>query len=460
MNKSWQDFFCLYAIRGRRRSADYFRTRKGLAIMKNLTIEKVIGREIIDSRGNPTVEAEVYLADGTIGRGTAPSGASTGEFEALELRDNDKERFGGKGVTKAVANINTVINEALKGKDASDIYAVDAAMKAADGTKDKSNLGANAILAVSIASCRAAATALEIPLYRFLGGVNANRLPVPMMNIVNGGCHALSSGLDVQEFMIMPVGAPSFKECLRWCAEVFHALASILKERGLATSVGDEGGFAPALKSDEEAIETILEAVKKAGYEPGSDFMIAMDAASSEWKTGTVGEYKLPKAGTVYTSGQLINHWKALVEKYPIISIEDALDEEDWEGWKKLTAELGDKVQLVGDDLFVTNTERLSKGIELGCGNSILIKLNQIGSVSETLEAIKMAHNAGYTAVTSHRSGETEDTTIADLAVALNTCQIKTGAPSRSERVAKYNQLLRIEEELGANTVYGYKRIK
>ena len=458
MNKSWQDFFCLYAIRGRRRSADYFRTRKGLAIMKNLTIEKVIGREIIDSRGNPTVEAEVYLADGTIGRGTAPSGASTGEFEALELRDNDKERFGGKGVTKAVANINTVINEALKGKDASDIYAVDAAMKAADGTKDKSNLGANAILAVSIASCRAAATALEIPLYRFLGGVNANRLPVPMMNIVNGGCHALSSGLDVQEFMIMPVGAPSFKECLRWCAEVFHALASILKERGLATSVGDEGGFAPALKSDEEAIETILEAVKKAGYEPGSDFMIAMDAASSEWKTGTVGEYKLPKAGTVYTSGQLINHWKALVEKYPIISIEDALDEEDWEGWKKLTAELGDKVQLVGDDLFVTNTERLSKGIELGCGNSILIKLNQIGSVSETLEAIKMAHNAGYTAVTSHRSGETEDTTIADLAVALNTCQIKTGAPSRSERVAKYNQLLRIEEELGAAAVYPQKK--
>ena len=405
--------------------------------MKNLTIEKVIGREIIDSRGNPTVEAEVYLADGTIGRGTAPSGASTGEFEALELRDNDKERFGGKGVTKAVANINTVINEALKGKDASDIYAVDAAMKAADGTKDKSNLGANAILAVSIASCRAAATALEIPLYRFLGGVNANRLPVPMMNIVNGGCHALSSGLDVQEFMIMPVGAPSFKECLRWCAEVFHALASILKERGLATSVGDEGGFAPALKSDEEAIETILEAVKKAGYEPGSDFMIAMDAASSEWKTGTVGEYKLPKAGTVYTSGQLINHWKALVEKYPIISIEDALDEEDWEGWKKLTAELGDKVQLVGDDLFVTNTERLSKGIELGCGNSILIKLNQIGSVSETLEAIKMAHNAGYTAVTSHRSGETEDTTIADLAVALNTCQIKTGAPEPKRACCK-----------------------
>ena len=419
--------------------------------MDYLEIEKVIGREIIDSRGNPTVEAEVHLADGTVGFGAAPSGASTGEFEALELRDGDKARFGGKGVSKAVENINTIINDALQGMDASDVYAVDKAMIQADGTKDKSKLGANAILAVSIASARAAATSLDIPLYRFLGGVNGNRLPVPMMNIVNGGCHALSSGLDVQEFMIMPVGAPSFKECLRWCAEVFHALAGILKERGLATSVGDEGGFAPALKSDEEAIETILEAVKKAGYEPGKDFKIAMDAASSEWKTGKVGEYKLPKAGTVYTSEQLIEHWKSLVEKYPIISIEDALDEE---GWKKLTAELGDKVQLVGDDLFVTNTERLAKGIELGCGNSILIKLNQIGSVSETLEAIKMAHKAGYTAIASHRSGETEDTTIADLAVALNTCQIKTGAPSRSERVAKYNQLLRIEEELGASAVY------
>ena len=334
--------------------------------------------------------------------------------------------------------------------DASDVYAVDKAMIQADGTKDKSKLGANAILAVSIASARAAATSLDIPLYRFLGGVNGNRLPVPMMNIVNGGCHALSSGLDVQEFMIMPVGAPSFKECLRWCAEVFHALAGILKERGLATSVGDEGGFAPALKSDEEAIETILEAVKKAGYEPGKDFKIAMDAASSEWKTGKVGEYKLPKAGTVYTSEQLIEHWKSLVEKYPIISIEDALDEEDWEGWKKLTAELGDKVQLVGVRMDLL----LAIRIELGCGNSILIKLNQIGSVSETLEAIKMAHKAGYTAIASHRSGETEDTTIADLAVALNTCQIKTGAPSRSERVAKYNQLLRIEEELGASAVY------
>ena len=422
--------------------------------MTYLEIEKVVGREILDSRGNPTVEAEVHLIDGTVGRGTAPSGASTGEFEALELRDGDKERYLGKGVTKAVANINTTINDVLAGMDASDIYAIDAAMIKADGTKGKTKLGANAILAVSIACCRAAGTALEIPLYRFLGGISGNKLPVPMMNIVNGGCHALSSGLDVQEFMIMPVGAPSFKECLRWCAEVFHALAAILKERGLATSVGDEGGFAPALKSDEEAIETILEAVKKAGYEPGKDFRIAMDAASSEWKTGTVGEYKLTKAGTVYTSEQLIEHWKSLVEKYPIISIEDALDEEDWEGWQKLTKELGDKVQLVGDDLFVTNTERLSKGIQLGCGNSILIKLNQIGSVSETLEAIKMAHKAGYTAISSHRSGETADTTIADLAVALNTCQIKTGAPSRSERVAKYNQLLRIEEELGESAVY------
>ena len=426
---------------------------KDLDMENFLAIEKVIGREIIDSRGNPTVEAEVYLLDGTVGRGVAPSGASTGEFEALELRDGDKSRFGGKGVTKAVENINTVINDALKGVDASDIYVVDTAMIAADGTKDKSNLGANAILAVSIASARAAANALEIPLYRFLGGVNGNRLPVPMMNILNGGAHAANT-VDVQEFMIMPVGAPSFKEALRWCAEVFHALAALLKSKGLATSVGDEGGFAPDLASDEEAIQYILDAVKDAGYEPGKDFMIAMDAASSEWKGEKKGEYVLPKAGTKFTSEELIEHWKKLVDKYPIISIEDALDEEDWEGWQKLTAELGDKVQLVGDDLFVTNTERLSKGIELGCGNSILIKLNQIGSVSETLEAIKMAHKAGYTAISSHRSGETEDTTIAELAVALNTCQIKTGAPSRSERVAKYNQLLRIEEELGTSAVY------
>lgn len=425
--------------------------------MKHLAIEKVIGREIIDSRGNPTVEAEVYLADGTIARGAAPSGASTGEFEALELRDGDKERFGGKGVSKAVNNINTVINEVLKGVDASDIYAVDAAMLKADGTKDKSNLGANAILAVSIASCRAAAIALDIPLYRFLGGVNGNRLPVPMMNILNGGAHAANT-VDVQEFMIMPAGAESFREGLRWCTEVFHALAALLKARGLATSVGDEGGFAPDLGSDEEAIECILEAIRKAGYEPGKDFVLAMDAASSEWKGEKKGEYILPKCGKKYTSAELVEHWKKLCEKYPIYSIEDGLDEEDWEGWQVLTRELGGKVQLVGDDLFVTNTERLSKGISLGCGNSILIKLNQIGSVSETLEAIKMAHNAGYTAVTSHRSGETEDTTIADLAVALNTCQIKTGAPSRSERVAKYNQLLRIEEELGTSAVYPGKK--
>ena len=421
--------------------------------MAYLEIEKVAGREILDSRGNPTVEAEVTLVDGTVGRGTAPSGASTGEFEALELRDGDKSRYCGKGVTKAVENINTVISEVLEGMDASDIYAVDQAMIAADGTKDKSKLGANAILAVSIACARAAAISLDIPLYRFLGGVSGNRLPVPMMNILNGGAHAANT-VDVQEFMIMPVGAPSFKEALRWCAEVFHALAALLKSKGLATSVGDEGGFAPDLASDEEAIQYILEAVKDAGYEPGKDFMIAMDAASSEWKGSRKGEYVLPKAGTKFTSAELIAHWKKLVETYPIISIEDALDEEDWEGWQQLTKELGDKVQLVGDDLFVTNTERLSKGIELGCGNSILIKLNQIGSVSETLEAIKMAHAAGYTAISSHRSGETADTTIADLAVALNTCQIKTGAPSRSERVAKYNQLLRIEEELGDSAVY------
>lgn len=421
--------------------------------MNYLEIVKVIGREILDSRGNPTVEAEVYLADGTVGRGTAPSGASTGEFEALELRDGDKGRYGGKGVTKAVENINTAINDAVCGLDASDIYAVDKAMIKADGTKDKSKLGANAILAVSIAAARAASISLDIPLYRFLGGISGNRLPVPMMNILNGGAHAANT-VDVQEFMIMPVGAPSFKEALRWCAEVFHALAALLKSKGLATSVGDEGGFAPDLASDEEAIQYILEAVKNAGYEPGKDFMIAMDAASSEWKGSKKGEYVLPKAGTKFTSAELIEHWKKLVEKYPIISIEDALDEEDWEGWQLLTKELGGKVQLVGDDLFVTNTERLAKGISLGCGNSILIKLNQIGSVSETLEAIKMAHKAGYTAISSHRSGETADTTIADLAVALNTCQIKTGAPSRSERVAKYNQLLRIEEELGVSAVY------
>ena len=421
--------------------------------MNNLEITKVVGREILDSRGNPTVEAEVTLADGTVARGTAPSGASTGEFEDLELRDGDKSRYLGKGVLKAVKNINTIIQDTVKGLDASDIYAVDKAMITADGTKDKSKLGANAILAVSIATSRAAATSLGVPLYKFLGGISGNRLPVPMMNILNGGAHAANT-VDVQEFMIMPVGATSFREALRWCAEVFHALASLLKSKGLATSVGDEGGFAPNLASDEEAIQYILQAVENAGYEPKKDFMIAMDAASSEWKGEKKGEYVLPKSGQKFTSRELIDHWKNLIEKYPIVSIEDALDEEDWEGWQVLTKELGDKVQLVGDDLFVTNTERLSKGIEMGCGNSILIKLNQIGSVSETLEAIKMAHKAGYTAISSHRSGETADTTIADLAVALNTCQIKTGAPSRSERVAKYNQLLRIEEELGDSAVY------
>ena len=415
-----------------------------------LQIEKVIGREIIDSRGNPTVEAEVYLADGTVGRGTAPSGASTGEFEALELRDGDKSRFGGKGVSKAVNNINTTINDVLVGLDASDIYAVDAAMIKADGTKDKSNLGANAILAVSIACCRAAAISLDIPLYRFLGGVNATVLPLPMMNILNGGAHADSS-VDTQEFMVMPAGASSFKEGLRWCSEVFQTLKKLIKEMKDVTAVGDEGGFAPnSLGGDEDAIELILKAIKEAGYEPGKDFVLAMDAAASEWKSEKgKGFYHQPKSGKDFTSDELIAHWESLVDKYPIYSIEDGLDEEDWEGWKKMTDKLGGKVQLVGDDLFVTNVERLSKGISLGCANSILIKLNQIGSVSETLEAIKMAHKAGYTAVTSHRSGETEDTTIADLAVALNTRQIKTGAPSRSERVAKYNQLLRIEEELG-----------
>ena len=422
--------------------------------MRKSTIEKVYARQIIDSRGNPTVEAEVTLSDGIKSRGTAPSGASTGEFEALEIRDGDKSRYGGKGVQKAVDNVNNIIAPALIGADAGDIYAVDRIMLNLDGTKDKSKLGANAILAVSIAVSRAAANSLGLPLYKYLGGVQGTNLPVPMMNILNGGAHATNT-VDTQEFMIMPVGAPTFAEALRWCTEVFYALAKILKDRGLATSVGDEGGFAPDLSSDEETIETVLEAVKSAGYVPGKDFMIAMDAASSEWKSEKgKGFYHQPKSGRDFTTDELIDHWEALVEKYPIISIEDALDEEDWEGWKRLTERIGNKVQLVGDDLFVTNTERLSKGIENGCANSILIKLNQIGTVSETLEAIKMAHKAGYTAISSHRSGETEDTTIADLAVALNKCQIKTGAPSRSERVAKYNQLLRIEEELGSAAQY------
>lgn len=429
--------------------------------MDYLEIEKVVGREILDSRGNPTVEAEVHLMDGTVARGAAPSGASTGEFEALELRDGDEKRYGGKGVLQAAGHVNDEINKALKGMDASDIYAIDRVMMQADGTKDKSRFGANAILATSIACCRAAATSLDIPLYRFLGGAFGRRMPIPMMNIINGGVHAATSGLDVQEFMIMPVGASCFREGLRWCAEVFHALASLLHEKGLTTSVGDEGGFAPELSSDEEAIAMIIEAVERAGYTMEKHFMIALDAASSEWKctadcfhedtmATSSGQmlYHLPKTGVDYTTDELIKHWICLVKKYPIASIEDPLDEEDWQGWQKLTMELGDKVQLVGDDLFVTNTNRLQRGIAQGCGNSILIKLNQIGTVSETLDAIRLAQEAGYTAIASHRSGETEDTTIADLAVAMNTGQIKTGAPSRSERVAKYNRLLRIEEEL------------
>ena len=433
--------------------------------MDYLEIEKVVGREILDSRGNPTVEAEVHLMDGTVARAAAPSGASTGEFEALELRDGDEKRYGGKGVLQAVGHINDEINDTIKGMDASDIYAIDRAMMEADGTEDKSRFGANAILAVSIACCRAAAKAQAIPLYRFLGGAYGRRMPVPMMNIVNGGVHAPTSGLDVQEFMIMPVGADSFREGLRWCAEVFHALASLLREKGMTTSVGDEGGFAPELSSDEEAIAMIMEAVERAGYTMEKHFMIALDAASSEWKctadcfhedtmATSSGQmlYHLPKTGVDYTTDELIKHWICLVKKYPIASIEDPLDEEDWQGWQKLTMELGDQVQLVGDDLFVTNTNRLQKGIAQGCGNSILIKLNQIGTVSETLDAIRLAQEAGYTAIASHRSGETEDTTIADLAVAMNTGQIKTGAPSRSERVAKYNRLLRIEEELSGVT--------
>ncbi|MDD6221498.1 MAG: phosphopyruvate hydratase [Lachnospiraceae bacterium] len=422
--------------------------------MRSLEIEKVIGRQILDSRGNPTVEAEVTLADGTVGRGASPSGASTGEFEALELRDKDPGRFGGKGVLKAVENIREKIAPALKGADASDQYGLDAAMIRLDGTKDKSVLGANAILAVSIAAAKAAAKAEQIPLYRYLGGANANVLPVPMMNILNGGAHA-SNSVDTQEFMIMPVGAASFSEALRESAEVFHALQSLLKKEGHTTAVGDEGGFAPDLKSDEDAIEHILKAVEQAGYKPGKDFVLAMDAASSEWKSEKgKGFYHQPKSGRDFTDEELIAHWSSLIGQYPIRSIEDGLDEEDWEGWQKMTSAIGGKVQLVGDDLFVTNTERLSKGIRLGAGNAILIKLNQIGTVSETMNAIKMANKAGYRAIVSHRSGETEDTTIADLAVALNAGQIKTGAPSRSERVAKYNQLLRIEEMLGESAVY------
>lgn len=422
--------------------------------MNYLEIVDVIGREILDSRGNPTVEAEVALADGSIGRGAAPSGASTGEFEALELRDGDKSRYLGKGVSKAVENINTVIRETIQGMDASDIYAIDQAMIRADGTREKSRLGANAILAVSIAAAKAASISLDIPLYRFLGGISGNHLPVPMMNILNGGAHAKNS-LDYQEFMILPVSACCFREALRMGTEVYHNLKKVLEEKGLSTAVGDEGGFAPNVDGVEEVLDLLVEAVKRAGYECGRDICFALDVAASEWKSEKgKGNYHLPKAGSDYNSDELIDLYTNLVKKYPILSIEDPLDEEDWDGWRKITERLGGKVQLVGDDLFVTNTTRLEKGIRENCANSILIKLNQIGSVSETLDAIKTAHQAGYTAIASHRSGETEDTTIADLAVALNTCQIKTGAPSRSERVAKYNQLLRIEEELDGSARY------
>jgi enolase len=416
-------------------------------------IHSVTAREILDSRGNPTVEAEVTLECGVSARGCAPSGASTGAFEALELRDNDKSRHSGKGVLRAVQNVRTALASAVVGLDARDLHAVDRALCAADGTDEKSRLGANAILAVSIASARAAAHAQGMPLYRFLGGVAARRLPVPMMNILNGGAHA-ANNIDVQEFMILPVGAPTFREALRMCAEVYHALADLLKQRGLSTAVGDEGGFAPDLADDEEALRLILDAIQAAGYTPERDFMLGLDAAASEWKSDEVGHYLLPKSHDTFTSEELVKHWAMWAERYPILSIEDGLDEEDHGGWRSLTNCLGKRVQLVGDDFFVTNTARLSDGIRRGCGNSILIKPNQIGTLSETMEAIHMAHKAGYTAIASHRSGETEDTTIADLAVALDTCQIKTGAPCRSERVAKYNRLLRIEEELGESAIY------
>lgn len=419
---------------------------------RKAVIERVVGREIIDSRGNPTVEAEVWLSDGTAGRGAAPSGASTGIFEALELRDGDEKRYGGKGVLKAVSNINNTLNMALKGIDSADTYVVDSAIIKADGTEDKSKIGANAMLAVSLAAARAAANHYRIPLYRFIGGINGNKLPVPMMNILNGGAHA-ANNLDVQEFMIIPLGAAnqgaeSFRDGLRQCSEVYHSLAKLLKAKGLSTGVGDEGGFAPDLSGEDEAVELILEAVERAGYKAGSDFAIALDAASSEWKSPDKKDYYLPKKKLVRTADELIEEWKSMCAKYPIISIEDPLDEEDWDGWKRLTEQLGNKVKLVGDDLFVTNPKRLKKGIELGCANSILIKLNQIGTLSETLSAISIAKENGFGTIISHRSGETEDAFIADLAVAVNAGQIKTGAPCRSERTAKYNRLIRIEEQL------------
>ncbi|MCY1713748.1 phosphopyruvate hydratase [Caproiciproducens galactitolivorans] len=420
--------------------------------MKSGTIALVRAREILDSRANPTVEAEVILENGTVGTAAVPSGASTGAFEAVELRDNDKARYMGKGVQNAVENINTEIHQSLKGLDVSRQAEIDRIMQALDGTANKARLGANAILAVSLACAKAAAKNYDMPLYKYVGGCDARILPVPMMNILNGGVHA-SNNVDIQEFMIMPVGAESFAEALRWCAEVFHSLKAVLGGCGFATSVGDEGGFAPNLSDDEEALKVILEAIEKAGYQPGEQFKIAMDPASSEWYQQD-GTYLLPKKNKKMTSEELIQYWEALAARYPIVSLEDGLAEEDWNGWKTLTERLGGKIQLVGDDLFVTNTQRLKKGILSGTANSILIKLNQIGTLTETLEAIRTAQRAGYTAVISHRSGETEDTTIADLSVAMNAGQIKTGAPSRSERVAKYNRLLRIEKDLGHTANY------
>lgn len=427
-----------------------------------MEIVKIIGREILDSRGNPTVEVDVTIASGVVGRASVPSGASTGENEALELRDGDKSRYGGKGVQKAVENINKKIAPALLGMSVLNQRAIDQKMLDLDGTNTKSNLGANAILGVSLAVAKTAAAYLDIPLYRYIGGVNTYTLPVPMMNIINGGSHS-DAPIAFQEFMIRPVGAPSFKEGLRMGAEVFHALKKVLHDRGLSTAVGDEGGFAPTLNGTEDALDSILEAIQNAGYTPGKDITIALDCAASEFfdKKGTYNYFKFEGAsGARRTSAQQVDYLAQLIEKYPIDSIEDGMDESDWEGWRLLTEKIGDKCQLVGDDLFVTNVEFLKKGIEQGCANSILIKVNQIGSLSETLDAIEMAHRAGYTTVTSHRSGETEDATIADIAVATNSGQIKTGSLSRSDRMAKYNQLLRIEEELGELAVYGYSKVK
>ena len=435
-----------------------------------MIIEKIIAREILDSRGNPTVEVDVKLECGIMGRASVPSGASTGEHEALELRDGDKKRYGGKGTLKAVENVNKIIAPKIVGMSALDQRAIDHKMLALDGTKTKSKLGANAILGVSLAVAKAAANYLDIPLYRYIGGTNAFTLPVPMMNIINGGSHS-DAPIAFQEFMIRPVGAPCFREGLRMGAEVFHALAKLLKKRGLSTAVGDEGGFAPALNDTEDALTIICDAIKEAGYEPGKDVKIAMDCAASEFafRKGRKWYYdysqlkdgkKKDPNGKCLSSDQQIDYLEELINKYPIDSIEDGLDENDWDSWKKLTDRIGDRCQLVGDDLFVTNVDFLSKGIEKGCANSILIKVNQIGSLSETLDAIEMAHRHGYTTVTSHRSGETEDATIADIAVATNSGQIKTGSLSRSDRMAKYNQLLRIEEELGDLAVYGYKKIK